>query len=450
MRSVCRAVASGALALSLTTAGVSGAGDALAAPAPSPTPTASPTSGSTAGATPTPAASATPTPGVDAQLPAGAGEQPALTPAQLSSQIAAADRLRAGLIASSAKVATATARIDRLSGQSATVLAQLSVARRAEAAARAEALRQLQRFRSLDAAMQADQDSVGRWAHDAYVNGGPLADYMTFMQVLSTPDPEQAADPMAILQYVAAARGRALDRLQGLTAAQQDAADRAEKAGRDAIAAAARIQAAKARLDTLLVQQRAALADLRQSQADQLLAAGSVRGALLRSHDPEARAADSRLAQALQTQGTQVFGDPGTPCHASTATYPNGQIPALALCPLYAAPGKGLRPAAAAAFNAMSRAYEKETGSPLCVTDAYRSLAGQVAVAKSRPGFAAVPGTSNHGLGLAVDLCGGVQSFGSSAHWWMQTHAPLYGWFHPAWAEPTGVLPEPWHWEFAQ
>ena len=30
---------------------------------------------------------------------------------------------------------------------------------------------------------------------------------------------------------------------------------------------------------------------------------------------------------------------------------------------------------AAAAFNAMSRVFEKDTGSPLCVTDAYRSLA---------------------------------------------------------------------------
>jgi hypothetical protein len=31
----------------------------------------------------------------------------------------------------------------------------------------------------------------------------------------------------------------------------------------------------------------------------------------------------------------------------------------------------------------------------------------------------------------------------------MQHNAPLYGWFHPAWAEPTGTMPEPWHWEFA-
>jgi hypothetical protein len=30
----------------------------------------------------------------------------------------------------------------------------------------------------------------------------------------------------------------------------------------------------------------------------------------------------------------------------------------------------------------------------------------------------------------------------------MLVNAPLFGWFHPAWARPNGTLPEPWHWEF--
>jgi LAS superfamily LD-carboxypeptidase LdcB len=85
----------------------------------------------------------------------------------------------------------------------------------------------------------------------------------------------------------------------------------------------------------------------------------------------------------------------------------------------------------------------------LCVTDGYRPLAEQIAVKLATPRLAATPGTSQHGLGLAVDLCGGVQSFAAPAHLWMQQNAPLYGWFHPAWAEPTGTMPEPWHWEFA-
>jgi LAS superfamily LD-carboxypeptidase LdcB len=108
-----------------------------------------------------------------------------------------------------------------------------------------------------------------------------------------------------------------------------------------------------------------------------------------------------------------------------------------------------LRPGAAAAFNAKSLAFERDAGHPICITDSYRSFAEQVSVKATRGAWAAEPGTSQHGLGLAVDLCGGIENFGSPAHLWMTQNAPLYGWFHPDWAEPTGALPEPWHWEYA-
>ena len=85
---------------------------------------------------------------------------------------------------------------------------------------------------------------------------------------------------------------------------------------------------------------------------------------------------------------------------------------------------------------------------PLCLTDSYRSYGAQVDVYGRKPHLAAVPGTSNHGLGLAVDLCGGVQTFGTAAYRWMKANAPAYGWVHPSWAEPGGSRPEPWHWEF--
>jgi hypothetical protein len=352
-------------------------------------------------------------------------------------------------MATNAGAAAATARIERLSSQANAALTQLSAARAAGLAARAEALRQLRIFQTLARQMQSDQASIGRWAHDAYVNGGPLADYMTFFQLLEAPTPAAAADPLAILRYVADARGRALDRLKGLTAAQREAADRAETASRQALAAEARASATKARLDTLLAQQKAALAAFQQAQADELGAVGTVRGALQRSHDPTARAADERLQAALRSRGGQVLTDNSTPCSSDTAPHPNGDLPASALCPLWGAPGQSLRPDAAKEFNAMSRAFERDTGAVLCVTDSYRSYAEQVAVSITRAGYAASPGRSIHGIGLAVDLCGGVESFAGAAHLWMEQHAALYGWFHPAWAEPTGVLPEPWHWEFA-
>ena len=97
----------------------------------------------------------------------------------------------------------------------------------------------------------------------------------------------------------------------------------------------------------------------------------------------------------------------------------------------------------------MSRAFAAAQGRPLCVADSYRSYDEQVRVRASRGSWAAVPGHSTHGLGTALDLCGGVEDFDSPAHAWMVVNAPLYGWFHPAWARRGGPLPEPWHWDCA-
>lgn len=128
--------------------------------------------------------------------------------------------------------------------------------------------------------------------------------------------------------------------------------------------------------------------------------------------------------------------------------FANGMIPSSQLCPLATAPGHQLRCDAAAAWNAMAVAYERDTGSPLCITDSYRSYAAQVSVYARKPGLAAVPGTSNHGWALAVDLCGGIESYSSAGFAWMSAHAPKFGWVHPQWARQGGGREEPWHWEF--
>jgi LAS superfamily LD-carboxypeptidase LdcB len=63
--------------------------------------------------------------------------------------------------------------------------------------------------------------------------------------------------------------------------------------------------------------------------------------------------------------------------------------------------------------------------------------------------YAAVPGTSVHGWGRAVDFedSGGELTFSSAGYRWLQAHAAEFGFFHPAWAEQGGSSPEPWHWE---
>jgi LAS superfamily LD-carboxypeptidase LdcB len=80
-------------------------------------------------------------------------------------------------------------------------------------------------------------------------------------------------------------------------------------------------------------------------------------------------------------------------------------------------------------------------GVSLGVTSSYRSYKEQVALAAekglySQGGWAAAPGTSNHGWGVAVDL--EVDAAGLA---WLRENGARYGFVEP-------VPREPWHWEF--
>lgn len=125
--------------------------------------------------------------------------------------------------------------------------------------------------------------------------------------------------------------------------------------------------------------------------------------------------------------------------------FPNGLIPTSLLCPL-PQPGEMLKPSAARAFWLLDTAYRMRFGRHICVTDSYRPLAEQYSVFRRKPGLAAVPGTSRHGLGDAVDLGCGIQVYGSTQFRWMKQNAPKFGWVHPYWAEHHPF--EPWHWEY--
>jgi hypothetical protein len=64
-------------------------------------------------------------------------------------------------------------------------------------------------------------------------------------------------------------------------------------------------------------------------------------------------------------------------------------------------------------------------------------------------GMAAVPGTSVHGWGRAVDFEEGGQelAFDMNGYQWLVGHASAFGFVQPGWAGPSGTAPEPWHWE---
>ncbi|WP_245873519.1 D-alanyl-D-alanine carboxypeptidase family protein [Brevibacterium ihuae] len=153
-------------------------------------------------------------------------------------------------------------------------------------------------------------------------------------------------------------------------------------------------------------------------------------------------------AQAPEELPAVPAGDDGSSGAGRWGGHENGRIPAVAMCPLAVAPGHRLRCDAARAFDALASAYADEFGRPVSVTDSYRDYETQVVLKRRKGRMAATPGTSNHGWGLAVDLGGGINSFGTVQHEWMRSNGPRFGWIHPSWARSGGSLPEPWHWEF--
>lgn len=129
--------------------------------------------------------------------------------------------------------------------------------------------------------------------------------------------------------------------------------------------------------------------------------------------------------------------------------YENGEIPASALCAISWQTVDLLRCDAAARFEELNAAYRARWGTDICVNDAYRSYEKQVALyAELGAGVAAVPGTSNHGWGIAVDLGCGVGIFGSTRHVWFAVNAPKFGFTQPEWALVGSTRAEAWHWQF--
>lgn len=130
-----------------------------------------------------------------------------------------------------------------------------------------------------------------------------------------------------------------------------------------------------------------------------------------------------------------------------SGSHTNGALDGSELCDLPQS-GHQLHGDAAAAWWQLNAAFKNRFGANVCVTDSYRTFAAQQQAYGAKPGLAAVPGTSNHGLAIAVDLCGGVESGQGAAYEWLRLRAEDFGWDNPEWARPDGSRPEPWHWEY--
>jgi LAS superfamily LD-carboxypeptidase LdcB len=109
-----------------------------------------------------------------------------------------------------------------------------------------------------------------------------------------------------------------------------------------------------------------------------------------------------------------------------------------------------LHAAAARAFRDLDAAFFAEFGEHLEIMgsrSAYRTIQEQKEIySTSRHGFAAKPGGSMHGWGLAVDLKGMGNNDTRKSNW-MKKNAIRFTFVHPAFAQDPGT-PEAWHWEF--
>lgn len=382
--------------------------------------------------------------------PPGDGEAP-LSAEEVAVQVAQAERLRGALTEVDARLAVLG---EQLAASSVKAAAALERARRAELAMQAaqqDLHQQLALLGRLRADTATSQGRMAQWARSAYAAGGTIATYEGWITVLQSDTVDDTSHDLAVLEHLGVLNGEEIERLTHAASQQTAVAEKAAAAARSAASAAAEATQAKKKADELLDEQRAVLARVQEQQLAAVGAAESARELLQRSTDPDALAAAALLSAALgkRRSGAPVPVDPDECRGLSTDGYANGQIPTAALCPLWGAPHQMLRGDAARAFGALSREYDRAFGEPICVTDSYRSRSAQVSLYATKPQLAARPGTSNHGWGTAVDLCGGIESFGTAHHVWLLSHAPLYGWFHPSWAEPSGSRPEPWHWEYA-
>lgn len=158
------------------------------------------------------------------------------------------------------------------------------------------------------------------------------------------------------------------------------------------------------------------------------------------------------LAQAVDgsstTAGTAASGTAGTTAStardadgvpAALAGYGNGKIPAEALHEVGSTGHRLWAPAADALERLIADAARD--GVTVGITDSYRSYEAQVDVAArkglySQGGLAAVPGTSDHGWGMAADL-----KLDDAAQSWMRANGGRYGF-----VEDTPR--EPWHWAY--
>jgi zinc D-Ala-D-Ala carboxypeptidase len=214
----------------------------------------------------------------------------------------------------------------------------------------------------------------------------------------------------------------------------------AQDASRAADGSRVSIDAAVTRISQIQSQLLAlqAHAPATSTRASATAAAGAAASGSFARHLSEALATQSPAASPVPSTGkAHRLNSDGIP--TTLAAFGNGRVPSSALREVGATGHRLWEPAAGKLTELIGDA--RRAGVHIGITDSYRSYEAQVDVARrkglySQGGLAAVPGTSDHGWGMAVDL-----DLDARAQAWMREHGPAYG-FH----EDTPR--EPWHWGF--
>lgn len=340
---------------------------------------------------------------------------------------------------------TATERIGRYQRES-TRLAELTEAREA-AEERAE---------SADGHRVRTRTAAARQAATAYMGGD-----LSMVHAWTGPDgPNGLLERGAYLALLGEHRSADVDRAEAARIATSTLAEVAGTVEQDQTEATEAARTAREEAEAAVAEQEGYVRTLVEEQTRLEARLAGERDTDAEEERREEALANARTAAALPetasegsegpegpegSSGAQAAPDHGCAAGGAVAAHANGRIPEALLCPL-PQPGERLRADAAEAFIELDGAFRSEFGRPMCVADSYRPYHEQVSLFEEMlPGMAARPGTSQHGLGLAVDLCGGVHRVGTPEHEWMLATAPGHGWDNPSWAR-DGF--EPWHWEF--
>ncbi len=154
--------------------------------------------------------------------------------------------------------------------------------------------------------------------------------------------------------------------------------------------------------------------------------------------------------QDVWARGDYLIGRNGETTARLASRYSNGRIPGYELCGFSWDAVESLACTAAHDLELMNAAFRAQFGMNIPLNDTYRDYDTQVLFVTLYGDLAAVPGTSNHGWGAAVDIGTSRLPNGTNGaqYAWLVQHAAVYNWVLPTWARPDGAKPEAWHFEF--